>query len=77
MILCSIQKAKQKFFAFPWPRECSLKACSTIWCIFHSRVTMKRLLDKKKNSVALASLSDFVKASCDTSFYINEFQGRA
>ena len=76
MILCSIQKAKQKFFAFPQPRECSLIACSTIWGIFHSRVAMKRLL-YKKNSVALASLSDFVKASCDTSFYINEFQGRA
>ena len=31
----------------------------------------------EKKSVALASLSDFVKASRDTSFYINEFQGRA
>ena len=57
MILCSIQKAKQKFFAFPQPRECSLITCSTIWGIFHSRVATKRLLYKKR--VALASLSDF------------------
>ena len=30
----------------------------------------------KTNSVALASPSDFVKASRVTSFYMNEFQGR-
>ena len=44
-----------------------------IWGIFHPRVAVKRLLYIKKNSVALASLSDFVKASRDTSFYINKF----
>ena len=43
--------------------------------MFHPRVAMKRLL--LKNSVALASPRAFAKASRDTSFYINEFQGRA
>ena len=77
MILCS-GVSKQKFFAFPQPRGCSLIliACSKIWGIFHARVAVKRLL-YKNNSVALAILSDFVKASRDTSFYINEFQDRA
>ena len=67
MILCSIQN-KSSVFAFPQPRGCSLIliACSKLWGIIHPRIAMKRLY--KKNSVALASLSDFVKVSRDTSF---------